>query len=134
MARSILSSAVESLDAFFVWVAVAGAIVAVAALLAGRPSWLDAIGRGVAELFGVASDLSTPDTGAGRWMADHIDLLRIAGVAVAVVVLLFVTGSLTAVMVVVLALAVYELALSAYAVGVPRELDESAGSEPPARA
>ena len=125
VARSVLSSAVESLNGFFVWVAVAGAIVAVAAVLAGRPSWLEAIGRGVAQLFGVASDLSTPDTGAGRWMAAHLDLLRIAGIAVAVVVLLFVTGSLTAVIVVVLALAVYELALTAYAVGVPRELDET---------
>jgi hypothetical protein len=132
VARSVLSSAVESLNGFLVWVAVAGAIVAVAAVLAGRPAWLEAIGRGVAQLFGVASDLSTPDTGAGRWLAAHIDLLRIAGIAVAVVVPLFVTGSPTAVLVVVLALAVYELALTAYAVGVPRELDESASGEPPA--
>ncbi|HEX5642293.1 MAG TPA: hypothetical protein VFZ86_08140, partial [Thermoleophilia bacterium] len=134
VARSVLSSAVRSLDAFFVWIAVAGAIVAVAALLAGRPTWLQAIGRGVAELFGVASDLSTPDTRAGRWMAAHLDLLRILGVAVAVVVLLFVTGSPTAVIVVVLALVVYELALGAYAAGVPRELEEDAGGDPPARA
>ena len=102
----------------------AGAIVAVAAFLAGRPEWLDAMGRGFAKLFGVASDLSTPDTGAGRWMAEHLDLLRVAGVAVAVVVLLFVTGSLTAVIAVILALAVYELALAAYALGVPRKMDE----------
>ena len=134
VARSVLSSAVRSLDAFFVWIAVAGAIVAVAALLAGRPTWLQAIGRGVAELFGVASDLSTPDTRTGRWMAAHLDLLRILGVAVAVVVLLFVTGSPTAVIVVVLALVVYELALGAYAAGVPRELEEDAGGDPPARA
>ena len=134
VARSVLGAAVRSLDAFFVWVAVAGAIVAVAALLAGRPTWLQAIGRGVAELFGVASDLSTPDTWAGRWIAAHLDLLRILGVAVAVVVLLFVTGSPTAVIVVVLALVVYELALGAYAGGVPRELEEDAGGDPPARA
>lgn len=133
VARSVLGAAVRSLDAFFVWIAVAGAIVAVAALLAGRPTWLQAIGRGVAELFGVASDLSTPDTRTGRWMAAHLDLLRILGVAVAVVVLLFVTGSLTVVIVVVLALVVYELALGAYARGVPRELEEDAPGDPPAR-
>ena len=125
VARSIVGSAVESLNSFLVWIAVAGAIVAVAAFLAGRPEWLDAMGRGFAKLFGVASDLSTPDTAAGRWMAEHLDLLRIAGVAVAIVALLFATGSLTAVVAVLIALAVYELALSAYAVGVPRELDES---------
>ena len=132
MARSVLSSAVESLNGFFVWVAVAGAIVAVAAVLAGRPSWLEAIGRGVAQLFGVASDLTIPDTGAGRWMAAHIDPLRVAGIAVALVVLLFVTRSPTAVLVVVLALAAYKLALGVYAAGVPRELDERAAAEPPA--
>ena len=125
VARAIVGSAVGSLNTFLVWVAVAGAIVAVAAFLAGRPQWLDAMGRGFAKLFGVASDLSTPDTGAGRWMAEHLDLLRVAGVAVAVVVLLFVTGSLTAVVVVGLALAIYELALGAYALGVPRDLDQS---------
>ena len=133
VARSIIGSAVDSLNSFLVWIAVAGAIVAVAAFLAGRPEWLDAMGRGFAKLFGVASDLSTPDTAAGRWMAEHLDLLRIAGVAVAIVVLLFVTGSLTAVVVVLIALAVYELALTAYAVGVPRELDEPAEEpRPPA--
>ena len=130
VARSIVSSAVDSLNSFLVWIAVAGAVVAVAAFLAGRPEWLDAMGRGFAKLFGVASDLSTPDTGAGRWMAAHLDLLRVAGVAVAVIVLLFVTGSLTAVVVVVLALIVYELALGAYALGVPRELDGGAGDDP----
>ena len=130
VARSIVNSAISSLNGFLVWVAVAGALVAVAAFLAGRPEWLEAMGRGFAKLFGVASDLSTPDTAAGRWMAEHLDLLRIAGVAVAIVVLLFVTGSLTAVVVVLIALAVYELALSAYAVGVPRELDEDPDDDP----
>ena len=130
VARSIVGSAVDSLNSFLVWIAVAGALVAVAAFLAGRPEWLDTMGRGFAKLFGVASDLSTPDTAAGRWMAAHLDLLRVAGVAVAVIVLLFVTGSLTAVIVVVLALAVYELALGAYALGVPRELDEAASDDP----
>ncbi len=134
VARSVLSSAVRSLDVFFVWIAVAGAIVAAAAILAARPTWLEAIGRAVAELFGVASDLSTPDTRSGRWMAAHLDLLRILGVVVAVVVLLFVTGSLTAVVVVVLALIAYELALVVYARGVPRELEEDATGDPPARA
>ena len=130
VARSIIGSAIASLNAFLVWIAVAGAIVAVAAFLAGRPEWLEAMGRGFTKLFGVASDLSTPDTSAGRWMAEHLDLLRIAGVAAALVVLLFVTGSLTTVIVVILALAVYELALAAYAIGVPKELDEPPADDP----
>jgi len=126
VARSVLTSAIASLNGFLVWIAVAGVIVAVAAFLAGRRTWLDAMGRGFAELFGVSSDLSTPDTRAARWLAGHLDVLRVAGVGVAVVVLLFVTGSLAGVVVVVLALVVYELALTTYGAGVPRELDEPA--------
>lgn len=124
VARSVLTSAIASLNGFLVWIAVAGVIVAAAAFLAGRPAWLDAMGRGFAGLFGVASDLSTPDTRAGRWIAEHLDVLRVAGVAAAVVVLLFVIGSVAGVLVVVLALVVYELALTTYGVGVPRALDE----------
>lgn len=134
VARAVVGSAIASLNTFLAWIAVAGAIVAVAAVLAGRPEWLDAMGRGFAKLFGVASDLSTPDTSAGRWMAEHLDLLRIAGVVVTLVVLVFVTGSLTTVIIVILALAVYELALAAYAIGVPKGLDEppADGPETPA--
>ncbi len=129
VARSVLGSAIASLNGFLVWIAVAGVIVAVAAFLAGRRTWLDAMGRGFAELFGVSSDLSTPDTRAGRWLAGHLDVLRVAGVGVAVVVLLFVTGSPAGVVIVVLALAAYELALTTYGAGVPRELDEPAPDE-----
>lgn len=129
VARSVLTSAVASLNGFLVWIAVAGVVVAVAGFLAGRRTWLDGMGRGFAELFGVSSDLSTPDTRAGRWLAGHLDVLRITGVGVAVVVLLFVTGSLTGVVVVVLALVVYELALTTYGAGVPRELDAPAADE-----
>jgi hypothetical protein len=39
-------------------------------------------------------------------------------------VLLFVTGSVAGVIAVVLALIVYELALTTYGAGIPRELDE----------
>jgi hypothetical protein len=129
VARSVLTSAIASLNGFLVWIAVAGVIVAVAAFLAGRPEWLQAMGGGFARLFGVASDLHTPDTRAGRWMAEHLDLLRVAGVAVAVIVLLFVTGSVAGVTAVVLALVVYELALTTYGAGIPRELDEPADDE-----
>ncbi len=119
--RSIVNSATGSLHASFVWIAVAGVIVAVAALLAGKPGWLDAMGRGFAGFLGVAAHLSTPKTRAGRWMAAHLDLLRVAGIAVALVVLLFATGSPIAVLAVVAALVFYELALSAYSGNAPHK-------------
>ena len=126
VAKSIVSSVIGSLHPFFVWIAVAGVIVAVAAILAGRPAWLDAMGRGFAGLLGIAADLSTPDTPAKRWTATHLDLLRVAGIAVALVVLLFTTGSLVAALAVVAALVVYELALSAYATAAAREPGDGA--------
>ncbi len=129
VARSVLASAIASLNGFLVWIAVGGVIVTVAAFLAGRPEWLQAMGGGFARLFGVASDLSTPDTRAGRWMAEHLDLLRVAGVAVAVVLLLLVTGSVAGVTAIVLALIIYELALTTYRAGIPRELDRPAEGE-----
>jgi hypothetical protein len=130
VARSVLGSTVDSLNGFFIWVAVAGAVAAVAAFLATRPAWLAAVGEKVAELFGVASDLTTPDTRSGRWLAEHLDQLRIGGVAVAIVALLFATASPTAVLVIVVALVVYELALTTYAVGVPREPEEGPPGDP----
>jgi hypothetical protein len=120
VAKAFLSSAISSLNGIVVWLIVGGAIVAVAAFLATRPTWVQAMGSGFSKLFGVASDLTAPETGAGRWAAAHIDVLRVAGVALAVIVLMFMAGSLSAVIVIVLALIVYELALAAFLAGVPR--------------
>ena len=74
--------------------------------------------------------VTTPDTRSGRWLAGHVDLLRIAGVAVAIVALLFATSSPTAVLVIVLALVVYELALTTYALGMPREPEDGPPDAP----
>ncbi len=130
VARSIVRSAIDTLNGFFVWVAVAGVVVAVATLLAARPSWVRAMGRGFAKLFGVASDLSSPETGAGLWLASHLDALRLGGVAAAVLALFFVAGSLAAILAVVLALVIYELVLTAFAAGLPAPGDDE---PPPAR-
>jgi len=126
VAEAFLSSAISSLNGIVVWLSVGGVIVAVAAFLATRPAWVEAMGRGVSKLFGVASDLTAPETGAGRWAAAHIDVLRVAGVALAVIVLMFMAGSLSAVIVIVLVLIVYELALAAFLAGVPRPGDGAA--------
>lgn len=125
VARTVVSSAIESLNGFFRWVVVAAVIVAIGAFLASRPTWLEAMGGAFAKLFGIASDLSAPDTGAGRWVAGHLDLLRTGGVVVAIIVLLFAFGSFSAVLAVLIALIVYELALLVYSVSV--QPDDAAG-------
>jgi predicted membrane channel-forming protein YqfA (hemolysin III family) len=113
----------SSLNNVVVWLIAGGAIVSAAAFLATRPRWADAVGRGAGKLFGMASDLAAPETASARWVAGHLDLLRVLGVAVAVVTLMFTARSLTAVLVVVLVLVVYELALMVYATGMPREVE-----------
>ena len=123
VAKAFVSSAITSLNGIVVWLIVGGAVVAVAAFLATRPNWVEAMGRGFSKLFGVASDLTAPETGAGRWAAAHMDVLRVAGVAIAVIVLMFTAGSLSAVIVIVLVLIVYELALAAFFAGIPRSGD-----------
>ncbi len=123
VAKAFVSSAITSLNGIVVWLIVGGVIVAIAAFLATRPTWLEAMGSGFSKLFGVASDLTAPETGAGRWAAAHIDVLRVAGVALAVIVLMFMAGSLSAVIVILLVLIVYELALAAFFAGVPRPGD-----------
>lgn len=123
VAKAFVSSAITSLNGIVVWLIVGGAVVAVAAFLATRPNWVEAMGRGFSKLFGVASDLTAPETGAGRWAAAHMDVLRVAGVAIAVIVLMFMAGSLSAVIVIVLVLIVYELALAAFFAGIPRSGD-----------
>jgi hypothetical protein len=128
VATSIVTSALASLDAFFRWVVIAAAIVAVGAFLASRPAWLDAMGRAFSKLFGMASDLTVPGTRAGRWVAGHLDLLRGAGVVVAIIALLFAVGSLSAVLAVFVALIVYELALVVY--GVSTDPGESPEDTP----
>ena len=124
VAKSIVSSVVGGLHPFFVWIAIAGVIVVAAAMLAGRPAWLDAMNRGFAGLPGIAAGLSVPDSRARRWTVAHLDLLRVAGIVVALVVLLFTTGSLVAALAVVVALVVYELAISACATAAAREPDD----------
>jgi hypothetical protein len=125
VAKAFVSSAIASLNEIVVWMIVGGAIVAIAAFLATRPTWVQAMGRGFSKLFGVASDLTAPETGAGRWAAAHIDVLRVAGVVSAVIVLMFAAGSLSAVIVIVLVLVAYELALAAFVAGVPRSGDST---------
>jgi hypothetical protein len=125
VAKAFVSSAIASLNGIVVWLIVGGVMVASAAFLATQPTWVEAMGRGFSRLFGVASDLTAPDTAAGRWAVAHSDALRVAGVAMAVVALMVAAGSFSAIVVIVLVLIVYELALAVFVAGVPRTEDDT---------
>ena len=107
--RSLLGEVVSSLRTVAVVVVVVAVIVAVAAYLLGRPAWItnlsDRLKNGSAsEPGGSHLDL---------WIAARHDALRIAGIAVAVIIL-FITGiNLLPVVAVAALLALYLWAISA---------------------
>jgi hypothetical protein len=113
---SIVDSAIAGLRDFFVWLIVGAALVAVVAYVGSRPGWMEALGRWVAELFGVASDLATPQSRASRWLSSHLDALRAGGVGVAVVAMLIAPKTFSWMLLVVLVLVAYELLLTVWAV------------------
>ncbi len=123
VADSIVTSAIDQLASFLFWLIVVAVIVAIAAFVATRPGWFDAVGRWVARLFRVSADLSVPPSATSRWLAAHLDLLRIGGVGVAVVVMLIAPKTWWWLIGVVLVLIAYELLLIVWAVGEGLAID-----------
>ena len=128
VANGIVTSAVDKLATYLVWLIVLAVVVAVAAVIGTRPKWLDSAGRSVARLFRVSSDPSAPPTRTALWLAKYLDILKIAGVGVAVVVMLVIPKTWWWMLIVILALVAYELLLIVWAVG------EGIGPEPKEKA
>ena len=128
VADSIVTSAVDKLAAYLVWLIVVAVVVAVAAVFGTRPKWMDSAGHAVARLFRVSPDLSVPPTRMAQWLAKYLGILQIAGVGVAVVVMLVVAENWWWMLGVVLALVSYELLLIVWAVG--EGVGDEAGEKP----
>ncbi len=86
-ARALLGEILTSLGTLMWIVALAALVAGIAAYLAGRPPWLGRAAEGIRHL-GTAEP---GGSGVERWVAAHADLLRLAGIGVAVA-LLFLTG------------------------------------------
>jgi hypothetical protein len=102
-AREVVGTVFSGLVTFIAFLVVAGIVAAAAAYLAGHPAWLNR-GR---ERFRTR--------GIEAWAGAHVDGLRVAGIAVAVITLFLVDLSWTIVIVVVLLLVAYELGLRSLA-------------------
>lgn len=109
---SVVTAAVDSLQgsllSFTNGLIVAGLLVAVVAFLVGRPSWFVAAWNRVKDLAGRGPSPAT----TRRWMDEHLDILRIAGAALAIAVLFIVPLSWATFLVVGLLLIAYQAALS----------------------
>ncbi len=121
----VVDSVVAGLRDFFVWLLVIAAIVGGVAFVATRTDWLARLSDRVEELFGVASDLPSPQTRVSDWLERNLAWMRSGGVAVAVVVLLLVPKTWSWLLLVVLALAAYELLLAVWAVSADVRGDET---------
>ena len=85
VARVLFTEVMSSLRTVVLIVGVAAIVLAIAAYLAGGPTWLTAVSTRVSHL------RSDEDDELGRWVTIHHDVLRIVGIGIAVAVL-FVTG------------------------------------------
>jgi hypothetical protein len=99
------------------WLLVGLILVFVVALVTGPYDWARSLRRVVSHWAREARNLAGATAGKGRddstraWVGSHLDLLRIAGVAVAVLLLVVISVSWVGLLVIVVLLAAYELAL-----------------------
>jgi hypothetical protein len=100
----VMSNVFSGLVLITTIVIIAAVIVGVGAYLAGRPAWLERLRTRL------SAAASSDSAGSARtWVAAHRDGLRLAGVAVALIVLFLVGLSWVSVIVVLLLLGAYEL-------------------------
>ena len=118
VADTLVNTIVNSLGGYFAWLIAAGVVVGVGAFLATRPRWLAAAGGAVARLIHIAADPSRAHSRPTRWLAAHLDLLRAAGVGVAVVVMLIAPKTWGWMIGVIVVLALYEVLLSGWLQGL----------------
>jgi hypothetical protein len=100
----IVAAAIEPIVAISLWLIIAGIVAAVAAWLAGNQTVVDSVKQGSAKL--------RQGTPVSAWVGARADWLRLAGIVAALVVLLFVLGTLWAVVLVLAVLVLYQLAIS----------------------
>ncbi|HJW76571.1 MAG TPA: hypothetical protein VJ787_13055 [Thermoleophilia bacterium] len=92
VAGPILRTAIDNLQGFTLAFLIAGIVVAVGAFLVGKPQWLTRAGHGVAVAGEAgAGAASAHRSGMERFVVAYTDWLRIAGVVVALLILLLTT-------------------------------------------
>lgn len=101
--ETLLGDVVASLRSVAIVVVVVALIVAVAAYLLGRPAWITRVSHRLSS----EGTSTTGGTDLERWIAPRHDPLRIAGIAVAVIILFFTGIGLLPVLVVAGLLALY---------------------------
>jgi hypothetical protein len=109
IAGPAIKAAVDNLQSFTVAFLIAGIVVAIAAFLVGKPEWFSKAGGGLAAL-GQTSDAAAAEPNRVlRFMVRYADWLRLAGVVVAVLILLLATPAWGWIIAIVLILLAWEI-------------------------
>lgn len=86
-ARALFGEVLSDLRTLVLVVVIVAVLVSIAAHLAGRPAWL----RGTGDAFGRLTARTSGASVLDRWVAGHHDALRVAGIGVAVLVVVVTT-------------------------------------------
>jgi hypothetical protein len=105
----ILKTAVDNLQAFTLSFLIAGIVVAIAAFLVGKPQWFTKAGENIATLAETTAEPASRSGKVLRFMVRYADWLRLAGVIVALLVLLLATPGWGWIIAIVLILLAWEL-------------------------
>jgi len=109
VAGATVKAALTNLSSFTLAFLIAGIIVAIGAFLVGKPQWFAKAGEGVATLRETTAEPASPQGRVLRFMIRYADWLRLAGIVVALLVLLLATPSWGWIIAIVLILLAWEL-------------------------
>jgi hypothetical protein len=109
VAAATVETALGNLTSFTLAFLIAGIIVAIAAFLVGKPQWFSKAGEGIASFAETTAEPASPQGKVLRFMVRYADWLRLAGVVVALLILLLATPGWGWIIVIVLILIAWEV-------------------------
>jgi hypothetical protein len=119
VARDIVNASLGPLTTIVMWLVIAGVVVAAAAWLAGRRDVKDAVVMSSRRVASTRGDIVRASPPIVKWSSRHVDALRVAGLAVALVLLLLFATSWILLLLLLLLAVAFQLALSWIAAGWP---------------
>jgi hypothetical protein len=130
VAAATVEAALGNLTSFTLAFLIAGIIVAVGAFLVGKPQWFTKAGEGIATLRETTAEPASPQGRVLLFMVRYADWLRLAGIVVALLILLIATPSWGWIIAIVLILLAWELVMR-YLVHRATQPDATTEATPP---
>lgn len=110
--RDIVDASLGPLTTLVIWLVIAGVVVAATAWLAGRRDVTDAVVTSSRRVAGARGDIVRASSPVVTWSSRHVDMLRVAGLAVVLLLLLLFATSWILLLLLLLLAVAFQLALS----------------------